>query len=58
MYTRFKTQKTKSYGNGFDTLGLADDGRAFRAWWNAMSTFPVPASETGPVQLKDYLQAA
>lgn len=48
MYDRLTTRTSKPYGPGFDTLGLADDGRAFRAWWNAKSFFPVPDFDPAP----------
>lgn len=58
MYDRLTTRTSKPYGPGFDTLGLADDGRAFRAWWNARSFFPVPGFDPAAAARPEAFAAA
>jgi hypothetical protein len=58
MHDRMTTRTRKPYGPGFDTLGLADDGRAFRAWWNARSFFPVPDFDPAPGMRPEAYAAA
>jgi hypothetical protein len=59
MQDAHKTSMAKTYGSGFDRIGLSEDHvRSFLAWWNGKSHFPVEGAEAPETKADDLPMAA